>query len=657
MANEIKIRITSDADVKGFKDVNKELKDTTTVAQVAERGVDKLDATLGDVGKTAARTKTDIDKLDRSIAVSTASLRQMASALADADNAADRVDIKKAMNKIQADINTSLKAKKILNVGDMIDTNPGPVFKKNLDTNLGNSFMSSAKNVASSVGPKVGMAIAGSIGTVIVSTLGTIIAAGASAGVIGGGIALVAKDPQIAQAAQTVGKRFVSSMEDEAKDAFKGPVLTSLGLLEQAGDRTAKKMGKAFNQLGPSLVPLTKDVVTATDRITDSIVRISGNSGPALDALGDSIVLISDGFGDFVDTVVDGSPDAADNLRTLAGVMADLLRVGGEVVSFVSKAPEYVIPFFGPIREHYRKVADESKKVADKQKILAEEMTFASEAARGERDALLDLANALKAQTDPVFGMIDAQERLKKAEDDYRDALGKGKSGKDDAEKALRDMAKASIDLEGKVGQLGDEFNGEMTPALEATLRAAGWAEDEIRALAEQFRGAKRDGDKFAKKYQAEAKVAGAVTARRVISTLVQEARAFEGTWTATMITNYKTFGKPGTPMGGYGGRAHGGIQGAASGRIGSGLTWVGESGPELASLPAGTTVHSAGDSRRMMQQAMSGGGGASELLVRAAPSAHRDLMSILVESLQFYVRTTAGGSVQKAFGRAGVSA
>ena len=57
-------------------------------------------------------------------------------------------------------------------------------------------------------------------------------------------------------------------------------------------------------------------------------------------------------------------------------------------------------------------------------------------------------------------------------------------------------------------------------------------------------------------------------------------------------------------------GYAHGGIKGAASGMNTSGLTWVGERGPELVSLPTGSTVHSSGDSMRMMRQGMTGAGG-----------------------------------------------
>jgi hypothetical protein len=104
-------------------------------------------------------------------------------------------------------------------------------------------------------------------------------------------------------------------------------------------------------------------------------------------------------------------------------------------------------------------------------------------------------------------------------------------------------------------------------------------------------------------------------------------------------------------------GNAHGGIVGAAVGGVHSGLRWVGEQGPELAKLPAGTTVHSAADSQRMWRGMGGGGGGSTEVLLSAKPSANRDLISALIESLQYECRTRYEGKAQKMLGAAGVPA
>ncbi len=103
---------------------------------------------------------------------------------------------------------------------------------------------------------------------------------------------------------------------------------------------------------------------------------------------------------------------------------------------------------------------------------------------------------------------------------------------------------------------------------------------------------------------------------------------------------------------------ASGGIKGAASGMGTSGLTWVGERGPELVDLPSGSTVHSSGDSMRMMRQGMNaaGQGGGGTLLVRAAPGASRDLMSVIVEGLRYEIDRNGGGSVQRYLGNPAVA-
>ena len=102
---------------------------------------------------------------------------------------------------------------------------------------------------------------------------------------------------------------------------------------------------------------------------------------------------------------------------------------------------------------------------------------------------------------------------------------------------------------------------------------------------------------------------------------------------------------------------AHGGVVGAATGGVHSGMRWVGEQGPELLKLPAGSTVHSASDSQRMYRGGAGGGGGIAELLVSAKPSANRDLISVLVGALQYECRTNFQGSAQRMIGQPGVAA
>lgn len=76
-------------------------------------------------------------------------------------------------------------------------------------------------------------------------------------------------------------------------------------------------------------------------------------------------------------------------------------------------------------------------------------------------------------------------------------------------------------------------------------------------------------------------------------------------------------------------GFAHGGIVGAASGGARSALTMVGEHGPELVNLPAGSRVNSNPDTMRMLSGA-GGGGVAVHLYVQGSILSERDIKRII---------------------------
>jgi hypothetical protein len=99
-------------------------------------------------------------------------------------------------------------------------------------------------------------------------------------------------------------------------------------------------------------------------------------------------------------------------------------------------------------------------------------------------------------------------------------------------------------------------------------------------------------------------------------------------------------------------GYAHGGIVGAATGGLHSGLRMVGEHGPELVDLPAGSRVHSNPDTERMLS---GGGGGVGTLVLQLAVDG-RVLAESMVEPTRELVRSLGAGSVQRYYGQAGIT-
>lgn len=94
-------------------------------------------------------------------------------------------------------------------------------------------------------------------------------------------------------------------------------------------------------------------------------------------------------------------------------------------------------------------------------------------------------------------------------------------------------------------------------------------------------------------------------------------------------------------------GLAHGGVVGAALGGVHGGLRMVGENGPELVRLPAGSHVYSNPDTQRMMGQ---GGSGKARLVIEMRGGG--DAFSrFMLQWLRDHSRIEGGGDVQVAFG------
>jgi hypothetical protein len=271
----------------------------------------------------------------------------------------------------------------------------------------------------------------------------------------------------------------------------------------------------------------------------------------------------------------------------------------------------------------------------------------ATEAANGQADALDELSDAHRKMIDPTFKLLRAQNDLKDAQNDVTDATRKFGKNSPQAQEALRKLAEKALDLEGAAGDVAGSLNRGMTPALRSSLRAAGLTEDQINSLAGQFKSAKRAGDNFSKRYKAEASVSGLNGVKGRVNSILDDLRAFDGVWTATMVTNYIRHGKPGTG----GGLAHGGIKGAANGATSSDLTWVGENGPELLDLPPGSRVMPAGTSRSLVDNMYANVRGSGTTVMTVDVPNDNEASRFLASMIQKYVRIN-GGDVQTALGR-----
>lgn len=490
-------------------------KSTDRLGKASERADDAAED-LGEASQDAARK---IAKLDREIAKVNQDLVLMHGALADASSAAERLDLSKGIRKSQADLKRLTGSKSVI---EGLLPDPAPAARTFM-RKLGGALAGAGDSIASGAGKNVGMVIGGVIAAaaapVIVAGIGGALSAGAGALGIGAGVALaVAKDKDILQAGSTAGKKFAEGLTKSATTAYKQPIMTSIGVLSQAGDRISKKWGEVFASTSGMLVPFVQDVVRAGERISDSLASAAMKSAPAMAALGDSLILVSDAAGHMIDTLGDGSQGAADNLLLLAGATSDALNVTTNflgVLNQLSNNAWITGPLLPLLRDHYRDAAAESTNLKATTSQLAESMTDAARAATGQRDALISLANEMKAQTDPAFALLDAVDKVKAGQKEWSKATKDHGKDSEEANAAARNLAKAAIDLQTKAGGVASTFDGKLTPAMRATLRSANLTESQIQEVEKEMRAAKRAGDQYAKNYNANVSVKGASAARR----------------------------------------------------------------------------------------------------------------------------------------------
>lgn len=685
MSNEIKIKVTSEADVKGIEQANKALGETALAAEGAGKATDKLGDNFtesdrkGDrLGRTIASDRDQLIKLDASIASSTASLKLFAHALADTDDAAQRIDIRKAMSKAQADLSSSLKAKKLLNVGDLVDSKPDPSWIAGLEEKLGAALR------GGSALPILGGTIGAAMAPMLAATLSSAVTGAVGIGGIAGGVALVAKDPIIASKAKEIGATFNAALHASARQSFLGPVSESLDQLGKLADRSAPKLAHIFEATAPSVEHLTGNVTRLGDSLLSSLEYAAGKSGSSINALGDLLEHTGESVGKLISSLSDGADSGASAINMLDDSIQDLIDgVGGtlkllaEVYGAFSTVNQGVEKLTGGlsllealnpvtpllllidgIQGFNGEAGTFSKNVAgaaDANETLANSADDAADSLNGQRDSLKELSDEMRAEIDPVFGLLDATDELKHAQDAYAKSVKKSGANSEESRSKLRDLAKASVDLEGKAGTLGGTFDGTVSPALRTTLEAAGWTKQRIDALGKEFQDAKSKGDAFSKTYAAKAKLSGTGTAiadaerlRRKLASIHDRSVYVNVAFNEGRIAKVEnTLNRLG------GGYAHGGIVGAAAnGATSSGMTLVGEHGPELIAASPGSRVWSAGDSQRMM----SGSGGGGDVRVFFDPSGADDIARALFTRLRAEVSVQGGGSVQRTFGQVGVS-
>lgn len=500
---------------------------------------EKTDDQVEDLGDSSSEAARKIGKLDREIDKVNQDLVLLAAQFADADDAASRLDISKGIRKSQNELRRLSTSKGIL---DKLLPDPEPAvrsFATKMAAGLASAGAGIATKAGASIGPTIGIAIGAAAAPVLVSALGAALSAGAGSIGLGAGIALAVKnDKDIQQAGAQAAQKFGEGLSKSATDAYKRPIMESIGVLSRAGDKVSKDWSAVFQRTSGFIVPFVQQVSNAGLTVSKSLANAARESGPAMDALGDSMGFVADSAAHLIDTLADGSQTSADNLRLLVGALSDAVDMTTDFLGVLNEAsghPWLTGPLLPLLRKHYADAAAETGTLTKHTAGLADGMTDAARAAQGQKDALVSLSNEMKAQSDPAFALIEAQGKLRGAQKNLNKEIKDHGRNSSEARQASRDLARAAVDLQGKVGALGGTFDGKLSPAMRNTLKAAGLTKSQIASIEAEFRRAKRAGDAYARKYAAQA------TLTTVYRTVREENRKYAG----NSVTGARASGGP----------------------------------------------------------------------------------------------------------------
>lgn len=158
----------------------------------------------------------------------------------------------------------------------------------------------------------------------------------------------------------------------------------------------------------------------------------------------------------------------------------------------------------------------------------------AGQMAQGEREtagavsaattALRAQSDELRAQIDPVFAFMRAQEDLRLAQDNYNRAVKENKANSREAAAAAAELTSKGLALGAAASMVGGQFSGGLTPALRGTLSAAGLTDKQIQGVERALKRATKAAEEYEGDYRAQVHVDGAAQALQQLRSIRAEA-------------------------------------------------------------------------------------------------------------------------------------
>jgi len=488
MARDVEANVNvNDNSDRGLRSFHANMTKADREAQDLQRELDKAARATGKFGSAADSSGRQVAKLTGEIEIAKRELGSLARAFADADNAADRMDISKAMRRQQAEIRNLTKNKDLLE--GLVPAIPSSGIAGSLQTAL----VTGAAAAAPAVGALMSAAVIG----------------GAGAAGVAGGLALVAKDERV----QAAFKGFTSRLESDLQNAavpFIDKTLDGIDQIEAALGTI--DFDGIFDQSSDFLGPLTDGLSEFIEEVGDGLETLIANGGPVIDALGEGLGTLGESLGSAMETIAGGSEDAGEALGDFftvlgAGIEVTAWAIRGltELYGVVSYIPSKIIELqesLGLLDEGTESFTartagaesgiDSFRAALEGEQEVLQSTTASIDQLRAAKEELTNTNRSLYgAETDAAAAIAETNRQLKEN--------GKGLSVNTEKGRENREA------LESLAGSLGGYYSqlvnvDGLTPAVVAkgdqlrasfirSAQAAGYSAGEAKNLANQILG------------------------------------------------------------------------------------------------------------------------------------------------------------------------
>ncbi len=615
---------------------------------VAGHGVDEM----GDEAREAAR---DIEKLNRDIALTEAELRSLARSFARTGDAAERLDISKAIRRGEADIRRLNKSKGLLSALLPSPAEAASAAAKvgaTMGTEIGSSAAQSLKLAGRALGPVLAGVVAASL-PIVAATVSAAIIGGAGIGGVVGGVMLAARDPRVTEAGTTLGQILLADLESRAR-VFVDPVLDAIDEIHAGFAGMGADLDRIFQNTSKFVAPLTRGLLVFVQQVTGGIADLTDAAGPVIEVLSTGVARLGDAIGDVFTDLSDNGVDAAVALNSVFQLLEGTIRAVGVVVNGLTES----FGFLAKVGAFGRDAQLEYIRLEANAKLAAaanEDVASSLGAVKAVGGAA---ATAIGKVADAVGDLNEENRTLYGSTTDVAQALA-------DTTKAIKENG-TTLDLNTQKGRDNRTALENLATTLASNLEAyrsvngEGPRTDAVAEanrqsfikLATQLTGSKQKAIELANKLLGIPSVTPKVrvdtgSSESRIQAIKDSLKRLPGTKTITIRTRSEI---PAGLAQGFLMREHGGPVKAGHAYV------VGEKRPEIFVPDRDGKVIPDVDKFTGMGGGSGGGGGTVNVVVSAAAGASRELVDILIEQLRFRVDRNGNGSAQNYLGRAGVA-